>query len=682
MFCKYQYNGMVLEFVVNDKNDVYLLNMCLEKNRKDIYTDLPSPFSVILSGEYRGGMHGSSLSGPTSDFTFKYHSHDSYENDDGLVVKMSASDGKVIAEATYVLCKDIKAIKSFVNVTNISDEDVGLEHVASLRLKLADLYQSQQNDHLSVNVPYNVWRQEANWKTYKMSDIGFEKYSNGSTKRFAVSNTGRWSTKSYLPMGAFENSETKETFLWQIESNGSWAWELTDSNGAFCLVATGPEEHDHSWHKELKKGESFESVHCSITLGESFDECLEYLTKYRRVVVGDRGSDKVNPVIFNDFMRCIIVNPTAEKMYPVIDKAAELGCEYYVMDAGWYTTPEISWFDGVGEWKADSQRFPEGLRKVFDYIKSKGMRPGIWLEIEVMGINSPAVKELDDDCFFKRHGRRVVDARRYQLDFRNPKVIDYVTKVVDRVVNEYGAEYIKFDYNIECGVGTEVNSDSFGDGLMEHCRAVTAWKKSIRKKYPDIIIENCSSGGMKMDYNSLSASQLQSVSDQEEYFNNAILASIIPTAILPEQAAMWCPPIAEESENIVIMSVISAMMLRFYQAGEVTALCEKAIERIKEGIALYKQIRSDINEAIPFYPLGITKFGDKYFCTGYRCSDKTYLCVWHLDGEEDEKFIPLENATSAKILYPSYCSYGKVRLSDGGIKVATSENTALFIEIR
>ena len=113
-----------------------------------------------------------------------------------------------------------------------------------------------------------------------------------------------------------------------------------------------------------------------------------------------------------------------------------------------------------------------------------------------------------------------------------------------------------------------------------------------------------------------------------------------------------------------------------------TALSEKALERIKEGIALYKQTRSDINEAIPFYPLGITKFGDKYFCTGYRCSDKTYLCVWHLDGEEDEKFIPLENVTSAKILYPSYCSYGKVRLCDGGIKVATSENTALFIEIR
>jgi alpha-galactosidase len=145
---------------------------------------------------------------------------------------------------------------------------------------------------------------------------------------------------------------------------------------------------------------------------------------------------------------------------------------------------------------------------------------------------------------------------------------------------------------------------------------------------------------------------------------------------------MWCPPIAEESENVVIMSVISAMMLRFYQAGEVTALSEKALERIKEGIALYKKIRNDINEAIPFYPLGITKFGDKYFCTGYKCSDKTYLCVWHLECEGDEKFIPLENVSQANILYPSLCEYGKVEKADGGLKVTLPQNTALFIEVK
>ena len=48
-----------------------------------------------------------------------------------------------------------------------------------------------------------------------------------SFKKFCVSNTGTWSTKSYLPMGALKNKDG--TFvLWQIEANGSWSYEMSD----------------------------------------------------------------------------------------------------------------------------------------------------------------------------------------------------------------------------------------------------------------------------------------------------------------------------------------------------------------------------------------------------------------------------------------------------------------------
>ena len=102
--------------------------------------------------------------------------------------------------------------------------------------------------------------------------------------------------------------------------------------------------------------------------------------------------------------------------------------EYYVMDAGWYA--DGTWWETVGEWMPCEWRFPNGLKSVFDYIKSKGMVPGIWLEIEVMGINCPLAKVWPDDRFFMRHGRRVIDHGRYQLDFRNPDVRDFATGLV------------------------------------------------------------------------------------------------------------------------------------------------------------------------------------------------------------------------------------------------------------
>lgn len=100
--------------------------------------------------------------------------------------------------------------------------------------------------------------------------------------------------------------------------------------------------------------------------------------------------------------------PYCGKEYPLIDAAAEAGCEYFCIDAGWYSAG--IWWDNVGEWQESRERFPEGMKKVTDYIRSKGLIPGVWLEIEVMGINCPKAKNVPDDWFFMRHGKRYMTA--------------------------------------------------------------------------------------------------------------------------------------------------------------------------------------------------------------------------------------------------------------------------------
>ena len=77
------------------------------------------------------------------------------------------------------------------------------------------------------------------------------------------------------------------------------------------------------------------------------------------------------------------------------------------------------------------------------------------------------------------------------------------------------------DYNIDGGIGTEVDADSFGDGLLGHNRAYLDWLRGIKAKHPSLIIECCSSGGMRMDYAMLGEGHLQSVSDATDYLKNA-----------------------------------------------------------------------------------------------------------------------------------------------------------------
>lgn len=287
-----------------------------------------------------------------------------------------------------------------------------------------------------------------------------------------------------------------------------------------------------------------------------FEAAIGQLTAYRRRIRRPNDDNRELRIIFNDYMNCLWGSPTTEKLLPLIDAAAEAGCEYFCIDAGWYAPGE--WWDGVGEWLPSSERFPEGIKYVLDYIRGKGMVPGLWLELEVMGINSPKLADTDDSWFFLRHGKRVMDRSRYQLDYRNPKVVAHADEVIRRLVEDYGVGYIKMDYNINAGIGTEAAADSFGDGLLQHNRAYLAWLDRIFARYPELVIENCSSGGMRMDYAMLSRHSIQSTSDQENYVNYAAIAAASPSALTPEQSAIWSYPLREGDDEEVVFNMVNA----------------------------------------------------------------------------------------------------------------------------
>lgn len=97
---------------------------------------------------------------------------------------------------------------------------------------------------------------------------------------------------------------------------------------------------------------------------------------------------------------------------------------------------------------------------------------------------------LPDSAFFQRHGVRVCDSGRYLLDFRSPEAREHVTRTVDRLIDDFGAVFFKFDYNTIPGVGTDLNAESVGDGLLEHCRAYVDWLDDLRRRHPDVMIEN------------------------------------------------------------------------------------------------------------------------------------------------------------------------------------------------
>ncbi len=661
MILDFSQNKINIVFEITEENRVALKEFSLAPYKTEIEKTLKwcSIADIHLSGENPNDHHGSKHTGTSGSFSLQYKSHNYYKNSIGNKLEFNLEDDKMSVTVHYQFYKDISAMRAWTTVTNICDKPIGLEYVSSFA------YTGFETVDPTIFTPHSTWCREVNWRANSMSDLGLDRLNWSSFKRISATNTGTWSAKEYLPMGAMSGDNT--TLLWQIEHNGSWHWEISDIADMLYLKISGPTEQENGWYKELKQGESFESVKVCIAVAENFDNVLGEMTKYRRTICKNNATNSTLPVIFNDFMNCLWGDPTTEKMIPVIDKAAESGAEYFCIDAGWYA--DGTWWDSVGEWKPSTWRFPNGFKEVLDYIKSKGLIPGVWLEIEVMGVECPILDKFEDDCFFMRHGKKVIDHSRYQLDFRHPKVREFATSVIDRVVGEYGVGYIKMDYNIEAGVGTEVNSDSFGDGLLEHNRAYLSWVDEITKKYPDLILENCGSGGMRMDYAQLSRYHIQSVSDQEDYRNTAYIAAGAPTAVLPEQAAIWSYPMKDDDENAVIFNMVGTMLQRIHLSGELHNLTEEKFELVKEAVACYKKIRNDIPDAIPFYPIGIPKHTDEWMCLAFKCKNCIRLAIWRMESDKESITVPFDfKIESIKKLYPSKVDY-KAEKIDNGVKV-------------
>ncbi|MDT8718616.1 alpha-galactosidase [Clostridium sp. 19966] len=668
-------NNMHLVFEITEEKELKLLHFsALPFRAEDIKArSIKGSFNLVeidIAGLDRPlERHGTKYIVTAPGYRMKYENHRDYRNNLGRKLEFTIFDQETgIYVISHIQFYDgASVIRSWSEVINKGSETQTLVYISSFNYTGIEKEGILPRDEkMQLKIPHNSWQREMDWQVYTLEQLGIGQsqpvVEQRSSKAIGITNTGNWSTKEYLPMAFLENTETSTNLFWQIEHNGSWHWEISDQTAHLYLALSGPTETESHWFKNLKPEESFISVPVAVGVSSgSFDTAMGELTKYRRIIRRPNKDNESLAIIFNDYMNCLWADPTTEKELPLIDAAAAAGCEYFCIDAGWYSAG--FWWDNVGEWQESRERFPNGLKEVTDYIRSKGLIPGVWLELEVMGIKCPKASKVPEDWFFVRHGKKVYDRSRYQLDFRNPQVIQHANEVIARLISEYGVGYIKMDYNIEPGIGTELNADSIGDGLLGHERAYLAWLDSIFAKYPDLIIENCSSGGLRIDYAMLQRYSIQSTSDQDDYRRYATIAANSPSGLTPEQSAIWSYPLTEGDKEEVVFNMVNAMLLRIHQSGHLGNISEDRKYLVKEALDYYKSMRLDIKTSLPFWPLGLSKFSDGWVSLGLRAEKKLYVAVWRRNSAGNTCILPIQytagKKVSVKCAYPSYeeCEY-------------------------
>ncbi|WP_194924459.1 alpha-galactosidase [Catenulispora pinisilvae] len=559
-----------------------------------------------------------------------------------LRVDLADPDTGLTAQVHLRTPDGVSAVQSWVRLANRGEQSLVVESVTSMILGgIADGDGGVAG--LDVWHADNEWLAEGRWQRRALRevlvDMNFGRHRQEARSSFSRTSQGTWSTGRHLPMGALTARDSGRTLMWQVESPGGWRWEVGEYTGIAYVALLGPTDRDHQWHQGLHPGGEFTTVPAAVAIGASgdggdgFAEATAAMTAYRRALRRPHPDHADLPVIFNDYMNTVMGDPTTERLRPLIDAAAEAGAEYFVIDAGWYAGWE-GWWNTVGEWEESAVRFPGGLIEVVDRIRARDMVPGLWLEPEVVGVRSPLAETLPDAAFFQRAGERVVDNGRYHLDLRHPAAVGHLDAVVDRLVADYGVGYLKLDYNVNPGPGTDLPTGDPGAGLLGHERALLAWLDGVLDRHPGLTLENCASGAMRSDYAMLSRLQLQSTSDQQEHYRYPSIAAAAPAAIAPEQAANWAYPQPDFSDAENAFALCNALLGRFYLSGHLDRMTPEQHAQVADAVAVYKRIRTDIAASVPLWPLGLPGWTDPWIALGLRGAATTYVTVWRRPGEE------------------------------------------------
>ncbi len=221
-----------------------------------------------------------------------------------------------------------------------------------------------------------------------------------------------------------------------------------------------------------------------------------------------------------------------------VGEAARLGIDLCTLDAGWFglSDPDASWTDYRGDWdRVNGARFPSGIAPLSEYTHAHGMLFGLWCEIEGLG----AVSDLG-----RSHPEFA--ARRDEIPlgyvcFGCPDVQEWAFRTLVRLVTEYHCDWIKLDFNVDPGSGCNRTDHGHGpgDGLYAHYRGYYSTLTRFRSRHPDVTLENCSSGGLRIDLGIMRQTHLTFLSDPDWPEHNLQVFWGATLMLAPEVCLHW-----------------------------------------------------------------------------------------------------------------------------------------------
>ena len=497
-----------------------------------------------------------------------------------------------------VWLKNMTYVRISCTFENQSKTNCCLEMFESFSLGgLSPYMQGDGNGTLWLHRVRSVWSQEGRHEAIPVEDLQLEPaWDPHAVRCERFGQAGSMPVNRFFPFAAIEDRKNHVFWGAQIAHPASWQMEVYRKDNGLALSGGLADRELGHWMKNVEPGKNFTTPEAIVSTAhtDSFDIFTGRLTTAGLVegFLKAPESEQDLPIVFNEY--CTTWgNPSHENICEIVDAIKGKGFKYFVIDCGWYKENGIPWDIGMGDYEVSKELFPGGMEKTVQVIKDAGMVPGIWFEIENVGSASRAY-HLTEHLLHKDHAVLTTYFRRF-WDMQDTWVDEYLTDKVIGTLKKYGFGYMKIDYNETIGIGCD-GAESPGEGLRKNMEASVSFIEKIKEEVPGIVLENCASGGHRLEPKLMSVMSMASFSDAHECEEIPIIAANLHRVIHPAQSQIWAVIRQDDSLKRIAYSISNTFLGRMCISGDVTQLAPEKWNLIEQGISFYGKIKDIIKE--------------------------------------------------------------------------------------
>lgn len=494
-----------------------------------------------------------------------------------ITLKDDLSEMQVVLN--YTVWDDLEVLVRNAEIVNAGKEKVNLKKAFSFCSELPE-------------GDYSVMRLHGSWAKERIPEV--TKLGHGITRLQSLRGASSPQMNPFLCLLQTGCSETAgECYGYQLVYSGSYALTAEVNQSGLLRVQGGICDVNFSW--ELAAGEVFHTPQAALCYsGEGLGALSRaYADFLREKVIDPNYVYKRRPMVVNNW-EATYFDFNNEKLFTIIDEAAKLGVDTFVLDDGWFGKRDND-RSGLGDWFVNEKKLEGGLKAVIDRCKQRGLRFGLWFEPEMVNEDSDLFRAHPDWAIGKDGVVPVRSRNQLVLDFTRKEMVDYAFEAVKKILKENDISYVKWDMNRFI---TEIYTDALpahrqGEFMHRYILGVYDLAERLKGAFPEVFFEGCASGGGRFDAGMLYYFPQIWTSDDTDAFERTKIQW--GTSYCYPVSAMSCHVSAcpnHQTRRVTPLKTrgaIASLGATGYEL-DLSELSEEEKEEVKEQIGQYKKI--------------------------------------------------------------------------------------------